>query len=231
MYTHEHLQDFGKICASKVTPAITNQQIDYKKLANQFAESILNRPDHSIGAYDNGPTGEDVVKVLQNHFYGGKVKILDYLLEAFKVLDGWDPKVSGAFVTAVFNYEKEKCKDPEYFVKTYTTITSKEHEQPYKDATVQRIATAIKEYFGSLHPKTDVRDLIRNGYQYRFSSQGDGKTTRSTMMFTNSNGARLYVDTCRRNELPDWIISQNLEVNLGGIWTRISEIQLTGPHK
>lgn len=126
MYTHENLQEFGKFCASKVTPAITNQQIDYKKLANEFAESILNRPDHRKGAYDNGVTGEDVVKVLANNFYGSKGHILDHLLAAFKVLDGWNPQVSKDFVTAVYNYEKEKCKNISYFMDTYIKIEKPE---------------------------------------------------------------------------------------------------------
>ncbi len=72
MYNHQQLMDFGKLCAEQVTPAITNQQLDFYTLSRNFAEDIINkqnsaRPDSSNG---NVVNGEDILMVIARNFYG-----------------------------------------------------------------------------------------------------------------------------------------------------------------
>lgn len=58
---------------------------------------------------------------------------------------------------------------------------------------------------------TDIMDKILPGYFYHISG-GGGEGDRTISMYTGSGGARLYIETCRKNNIPDQEIGAHIFV-------------------
>ena len=123
MYTHQQLLDFGKECAESVS----EKKIDIDKMGEQFITKLLNQDQGSRSYEQIYP--EDIIKVLANMLYGTGITIADGLIQVLQVIDTFCPGERQRIFSIFYKAEIERCKDPEYFFRTWCTITKPNGEK------------------------------------------------------------------------------------------------------
>lgn len=116
MYNHEQLLEFGKRCAE----SISEKPIDINKMGENYAVELLNA-EYPRKQQHVHP--EDIIVLLASTFYGTNNSIADLLIKAVEFSENCKKGSRKQIISALHKSEIERCQDPEYFLRTWYSIT------------------------------------------------------------------------------------------------------------